>query len=209
MLTDNFGFYAILTNPLRGYEYLTEVLVEAEVAVVQLRDKHSSPFHLLKIAEKLRKITEGSKTLFIINDYPEIALDSGADGLHIGQSDGDPTLIRQTIGSDMILGLSTHNPNQTKAALKHPIDYVGVGPVYPTPTKDIPDPVLGLETMAEMVTIATVPSVCLGGISLDVLPEVLSAGAHNFSLVRPLCASSRPQEVVKEIQAIYTNSRAI
>lgn len=204
---DNFGLYGIMTNPERGYEYLAEVLVEYEVAVLQLRDKKMSSFELLKMAEKVRKITEGSNTLFIMNDHVDIALDSAADGVHVGQDDLPPEEVRSRVGENMIVGLSTHNPTQTKEALSTHVDYVGVGPVYTTPTKDIPDPVLGLDTMKEMVDIATVPAVCLGGISLERLPEVLNAGARNFSLVRPLCATATPQKVLQEIRDIYKEFR--
>ena len=204
---DSFGFYAILTDPLKGYEYLTEVLVEQEISVVQLRDKRLSEFDLLKVAEKMRKITEGSNTLFIMNDSPVIALDSGADGVHVGQDDMKPSEVRAMVGKNMLIGLSTHNPTQTLEAQNTPIDYIGVGPVFATPTKDIPDPVLGYSTMGEMVQLSKVPAVCLGGISLAKLPEVLRAGARNFSLVRPLCIAEDPRKVIAQIQEVYQNHK--
>lgn len=198
-IDDNFGFYSVLTNPDRGYDYVTNLLVEYEISYVQLREKRLSPFEILKIAEMMRKITENSKTKLIVNDDVQITLDSGADGVHLGQDDMSVIEARALLGDNVLIGLSTHNPDETKKSTELPVNYIGVGPVYATPTKDIPDPVLGLDTMAEMVSIATVPAICIGGISLDRIGTVLQSGGRNFSLVRPLCDTDDPE---KELQKI-------
>jgi thiamine-phosphate pyrophosphorylase len=200
---DNFGFYAILTNPLRGYEYTANVCVELELPFVQLRMKETSEYKVLLMAEKLRQITENTGSLLIINDYPIAAKDSGADGVHLGQDDMPIEQVREIVSPDTIIGLSTHNPQQTEEACKKQPDYIGIGPVYTTPTKKIPDPVIGLDGMKEMLDIATVPAVCIGGISLERLPEVLQAGARNFSIVRPVCEFNNPASVIKKILHIY------
>jgi len=198
-IEDNFGFYGILTNPVRGYDYLTKLLVDNEIRMVQLRMKTGTDFDKLKIAESMKKITEGSNTLFIMNDSAQIALDSGADGVHVGQGDMSVVDVRKLVGEEMIVGLSTHNPQETEASRSEAVNYVGVGPVYATPTKNIPDPVLGLEMMKEMIDIAAVPAVTLGGIDFNRLPLVLEGGARNYSMVRPLCISENP---AKELAAI-------
>lgn len=202
-LADNFGFYAILTNPLRGYEYTANVCVELEIPFVQLRMKETSEYTVLRTAEKLRYITENTGTRLIINDYPLVAKDSGADGVHIGQDDMPIEELRRIVSADTIIGLSTHNPDQTEEACKKQPDYIGIGPVYATPTKKVPDPVIGLNGMKEMLDIATVPAVCIGGISLERLPDVLKAGARNFCIVRPVCESGDPASVIKKILRIY------
>ena len=202
-VADNFGFYTILTNPLRGYEYTTNVCVELEIPFIQLRMKETSEYKFLLMADKLRQITENTNSLFIINDYPIVAKDSGADGVHLGQDDMSIEQAREIVGPDAIIGLSSHNPQQTEDACKKQPDYIGIGPVYATPTKKIPDPVIGLDGMKEMLDIATVPAVCIGGISLERLPEVLKAGARNFSIVRPVCESDNPASVIKKILRIY------
>lgn len=207
-IDDNFGFYAVLTAPKRGYDYLTNLLVEYEVPFVQLREKNAKAFDILKIAEMMRKITEKSSTKLIINDDVQIALDASADGVHLGQDDMDVSQARALVGDDMLIGLSTHNPDETKASTGLPINYIGVGPVYATPTKVIPDPVLGLETMAEMVSIATVPAVCIGGISLDRIGTVLQNGGRNFSLVRPLCDTDNPEKELQKIIAVQNEFMA-
>ncbi len=202
-VTDNFGFYAIVTNPLKGYEYLTNVCVEKELPFVQLRMKEVSEYQVLKIAEKLRYITENSATRLIINDYPRVAVDSAADGVHVGQDDMPYDEVLEIVGPDMIIGVSTHNPDQTEKACEKRSDYIGIGPVFATPTKKIPDPVLGLEGMKEMLEKATIPAVCLGGISLEMLPEVLKAGAKNFCMVRPVCEAPDPAKIIKSILTVY------
>ncbi len=201
-IEDNFGFYGILTNPVRGYDYLTKLLVDNEIRFIQLRMKNGTDFDKLKIAESMKKITEGSNTLLVMNDSAQIALDSGADGVHVGQGDMSVSDVRKLVGDEMIVGLSTHNPSETEAAQNEAVNYVGVGPVYTTPTKDIPDPVLGLDTMKEMIDISKVPAVTLGGIDFDRLPKVLEGGSRNYSMVRPLCASEDPAIELKMILEI-------
>ena len=140
----------------------------------------------------MRRVTQGSDTLFIVNDDPEIAAEVGADGVHVGQDDLSPKEVRLRFPELKIVGLSTHNLNQVIAANDEPVDYIGVGPVYATPTKDIPDPTLGLGTMGAMIAASRHPAVAIGGIDLSRIPSVLAAGAKNFAVVRAVCQSSDP-----------------
>lgn len=203
-IDDNFGFYSVLTRPLKGYDYLTKLLVDYEIPFIQLRHKSDDQFEVLKIAEAMRKITEKSNSRLIINDSVQITLDSDADGVHLGQDDMGILEARELVGDDIIIGLSTHNPDETKESVTLPVNYIGVGPVYKTPTKDIPDPVLGLETMKEMVSITNVPAICIGGISIDKIETVLRNGGRNFSLVRPLCSTEDPEKELQKIIAIQS-----
>jgi thiamine-phosphate pyrophosphorylase len=202
---NNFGFYAILTNPKRGYDYTAHILVDHEVPFIQLRIKDTTEYNVLRIAEKLSTITEGTLSQLIINDYPRVALDSGANGVHVGQDDMPFEQVREMAGPDLLIGLSTHNLEQTIDACKKMPDYIGIGPVYATPTKKIPDPVLGIEGMKEMLDKATVPAVCIGGISLERLPEVLKAGAKIYCMVRPVCEADDPGKVVKNIIKVFND----
>jgi len=205
----DFGFYSILTAPLRGYDYIANLLVEKEVAFLQLRMKNETKFKILKTAENIRKITQNSKTIFIINDFFDVAKDCGANGVHLGQDDAKPDEARAVLGNEAIIGLSTHNINQTKAAQNEKIDYIGVGPVYATPTKQIPDPVLGLEKMKEMVDNSPLPSVCIGGIDFERIKSVLQAGGHNFCAVRLLNESENPKEILSKILNEYMKYRTL
>jgi thiamine-phosphate pyrophosphorylase len=198
-----FGFYAILTNPVRGYEYCAKVFVDHEIAFVQLRMKDAPEAEIIKVAEKMREITSGTKTKLIINDNPNIAKTVGADGVHVGQNDMPFNEARTIVGERAIVGMSTHSVHQMQDACRLKPDYVGVGPVYATPTKKKPDPVTGIDGMKEMLAQATVPAVAIGGITLENLPLVLEAGAKNFCMVRPITITQEPEKVLREILKVY------
>jgi thiamine-phosphate pyrophosphorylase len=161
----------------------------------------------MPVAAKMRALTLGTKTRFIINDYPSLAVLAEADGVHVGQTDLAYHDVREIVGDEAIVGLSTHSPAQAKAACALHPDYIGVGPVFPSPTKKIPDPVIGPATMGEMISASDVPAVAIGGITLENLPDVLRAGARNFCMVRPLNETSEPEKVLKEILKIYGDFR--
>src|SRR3989339_318421 len=111
-----FGFYAVLTNPVKGYEYLTEMFVAHRIRYIQLRMKKADKAVVLSMAEKLRKLTLGTESLFIVNDDPDIARLCEADGVHLGQDDLSFSEARQLLGPDKVIGLSTHNPIQVSTA---------------------------------------------------------------------------------------------
>ena len=191
-LMEDFGFYLVMTNPVVGYAKCAEAAVKAGVKIIQLRMKHASREDVLSEAREVRRVTAGTGTLFIVNDDPAIASEAGADGVHVGQDDITPAEVRERFPDLRIVGLSTHNLEQVRSSVSQPIDYIGVGPVYATPTKDIPDPTLGLRTMGEMIAAAAHPAVAIGGIDLTRLPDVRAAGAKNFAVVRAVCQSHDP-----------------
>jgi thiamine-phosphate pyrophosphorylase len=194
-MTD-FGFYLVMTDPVVGYAKCAEAAVKADVGIVQLRMKHASREDILREAREVRRVTAGTGTLFIVNDDPLIASEVEADGVHVGQDDMAPDEVRSRYPDLRIVGLSTHNPEQVLASVTQPVDYIGVGPVYATPTKDIPDPTLGLETMGRMIAAAAHPAVAIGGIDATRLPDVIAAGARNFAVVRAVCRSSDPYSAI-------------
>jgi thiamine-phosphate pyrophosphorylase len=208
-VSGNFGLYVILTDPVRGYEYVTEAAIAQGVRVVQLRIKDAPMEKIRVVAETLRKLTEGTDTRLIINDYPDLAALIGADGVHVGQDDLPCDLVREIVGPEAVIGLSTHSLAQTKLARGLKTDYIGVGPVFITPTKKNPDPVLGLARMREMIQAATVPAVAIGGIDLTNLPLVLEAGARNVCMVRAINNSENPEDVIKKaLRILHENSRS-
>jgi thiamine-phosphate pyrophosphorylase len=198
-----FGLYAILTDPVKGYEYMTRLLVDLEVPFIQLRMKNTPPEVILAAAEKLRAITAGTRSRFIINDHPDIAAKVNADGVHLGQEDLSFHAARAITGPDAIIGLSTHSPAQTIAACALCPDYIGIGPVFPTPTKITPDPAIGIDGMKKMIATATVPQVAIGGIDCSNLRDVLAAGARNFCMVRQIMRAAEPEKVLHEVLGIY------
>ena len=197
----NFGFYGILTHPERGYEALADIMVQHRVRYIQLRMKETPDDVVVDMARRLRAVI-GGESLLIINDRPDIALEVGADGVHIGQDDTPYAQVRRMMGPDRVVGLSTHNLAQTRAAcaLDPRPDYIGVGPVFATPTKKNPDPVIGLDGMKAMVQEATVPAVAIGGIDLENLDVVLAHGAENLCAVRCVNRADDPGAVIRRFQ---------
>ena len=199
----DFGFYLVITNPVVGYARCAEAAVRAGVKIVQLRMKHAAREDILREAREMRRVTRGTETLFIVNDDPALAAEAEADGVHVGQDDMSPVEVRAKFPQLKVVGLSTHNLGQVRASWDQPIDYIGVGPVYATPTKDIPDPTLGPEMAGRMIAAARVPAVAIGGINAETLPAVLAAGARNFAVVRAVCQSPDPDEAIRKLVEIH------
>ena len=199
----DFGFYLVITNPVVGYARCAEAAVRAGVRIVQLRMKHAAREDILREAREMRRVTRGTETLFIVNDDPALAAEAEADGVHVGQDDMPPAEVRAKFPQLKVVGLSTHNLDQVRASWDQPIDYIGVGPVYATPTKDIPDPTLGPEMAGRMIAAARVPAVAIGGINAETLPAVLAAGARNFAVVRAVCQSSDPYSAIRKLVEIH------
>ena len=194
----DFGLYGILTDPVVGYEALTEIMTDRGVRYIQLRMKNVNADEIRETAARLRKIVT-LPSMLIINDHVKIAADIGADGVHLGQDDISYESARKILGNRAIIGLSTHTPDQTDDACRRSPDYIGVGPVFPTPTKAIADPAIGLSGMSDMISRATVPAVAIGGIDLDNVETVLANGARNLCAVRCINQSTTPE---KELDAL-------
>jgi thiamine-phosphate pyrophosphorylase len=202
-LPEAFGLYAILTDPARGYEYTAKLLVDHRVTLIQLRMKREPEEVIRKTAERLLALTAGSGSKLIINDHPAIAADVGADGVHLGQDDLPYGKARSIAGPDAVIGISTHTVEQTRACCALRPDYIGIGPVYATPTKKTAGPAIGIPGMKAMLDAAAVPAVVIGGITLANLREVLGAGAKNFCMVRQLMQTEVPEKPLSEALKIY------
>lgn len=201
-MTD-FGLYLVMTDPVVGYERCCEAAVEAGVRIVQLRMKDAPRDEIVRVGRALRQITAGSRTLFIVNDDPALATEVEADGVHVGQGDMPVREVRAKFPSLRIVGLSTHNPAQALAAVDAAPDYIGVGPVFATPTKKIPDPTLGVEAAARMIASVPFPAVAIGGLNAATLPDVIRAGARNAAVVRAVCASQDPLSSIRQLQSLF------
>jgi thiamine-phosphate pyrophosphorylase len=199
---NDFGLYVVMTDPVVGYARCAEAAVRSGVEMVQLRMKNASRAEVLRVAREVRSVTKGTGTNFIVNDDPQIAAEEEADGVHVGQGDMTPGEIRRRFPGLRIIGLSTHNPGQTEASASEPIDYIGVGPVYATPTKEIPDPVLGLDGMRKMLGLAAHPAVAIGGIDESRIKEVVAAGARNFAVVRAVCKTCSPYREMMRLKEL-------
>ncbi len=201
-MTD-FGFYLVMTNPKVGYAACAQAAVDGGVRIIQLRMKDAPRDEIVSVGRTVRDITRGTETRFIVNDDPSIAAEVGADGVHVGQGDMPVPEVRRLYPSLRIVGLSTHSPEQALASLDVKPDYIGVGPVWATPTKKIPDPVLGIETAMRMVRSVPYPAVAIGGIDASRLPGLLQAGARNYAVVREVCGADDPLAAIRNLKRIY------
>jgi len=208
-MPDVFGLYLILTRPAAGYERAAEAAIEAGAGYLQLRMKQCGPDEVLEMARRLRRMTAGSATRFIVNDDVEIARQAGADGVHLGQDDLPVAEARRRWPEPgRIFGLSTHSEDQEARARLLAPDYIGVGPVFPTPTKERPDPALGLERMGRIIRASPLTTVAIGGIDAGNLAEVLRHGAVNFCVVRAVNQAPDPAAAIGRLQEIWRGRSA-
>ncbi len=183
----------------RGPSELLPAAIAGGVDVVQLRDKTLGDEELLSLAREAREICERHGALFVVNDRPVVARDSGADGVHVGQDDMPLAEVRELVGPDMLIGLSTHAPPEIEASDAALADYIGVGPVYATPTK-LGRPAVGLELVRYAAAHTPVPFFAIGGINVDNIDEVLAAGASRVCVLRAIAESADPELAARELR---------
>lgn len=186
---NNFGLYVIITSPVMEYSEIAEICVKKGVKMLQIREKHLCDSKLLKVCREIKAITKASQTNFIVNDRVDIAYLSDADGVHLGQDDISIEEARKILGNDKIIGLSTHSIEQAKRAISQGPDYIGFGPIYPTPTKIIADPTVGTGLLKEVLEFSPIPVVAIGGIDDKRAIEVIKTSAKNICAVRYLMQS--------------------
>lgn len=177
-----------------------EEVIQGGADAVQLREKTMSDPEFLTLSKEFRRITSQSRTLFIVNDRAEIAQKTDADGLHIGQSDISIHRARKIIGHSKILGVSTHTIAQARNAEREGADYIGVGPVFYTPTKDH-EPPAGLGYIQEVKKEIMIPSVAIGAINLQNLKDVLKAGATRVAICSAIICSDNVIQATRSFKA--------
>lgn len=185
----------------RDPQKVVEEAILGGADVIQLRDKKADERQLLRQAKELLVITRKHGVPLIVNDHIRIAKESGADGVHLGQEDGPLADARKILGESALIGRSTHSPEQAIAAEQEGFDYVGVGPVYPTPTKP-GRAATGLDLIRFASEKLEVPYVAIGGIDLSNLAEVVEAGAIRIAFVRALTGQPKPEEAAKKLLSI-------
>jgi thiamine-phosphate pyrophosphorylase len=171
-------------DPIRS----AESLFNGGVRLLQVRNKKGSAQELLTQLERILSFAPPDAEI-IVNDRVDAALIAGKAGVHLGQSDLPPKEARRVLGPERMIGFSTHNFEQALQADKLPVDYIAVGPIFPTSTKENPDPVVGLDRLAEICRAVRKPVVAIGGIKLADAREVLGAGAASIAVIRDLLHS--------------------
>ncbi|HEX4188167.1 MAG TPA: thiamine phosphate synthase [Solirubrobacteraceae bacterium] len=183
---------------------LPELLREAAaggVDVVQLRDKRLADDQLVAVAHAARALCEQLRLLLIVNDRPFVATEAGADGVHVGQDDAPVADVRELVGEDMLIGLSTHAPAEVAAADPEVVDYIGVGPVHETPTKP-GRPAVGAELVRYAARNARVPFFAIGGLNAGNVGEVIEAGATRVCVLRAISGAEQPERAARELREL-------
>jgi len=197
------GLYAIIdTQALKGRSHLevASQIIRGGAKTIQLRDKLLSKKELLPIAQQLKNLCAEHNVLFIVNDYLDIALAADADGLHLGQNDLPTKVARKLLPIDKILGCSTTTVDQTVTAESDGADYIAVGSIYPTTSKETAK-VIGLEGLRQIRQAVTLPLVAIGGITKDNAAEVIAAGASSVAVISAILQAGSPEEAARQIVA--------
>jgi thiamine-phosphate pyrophosphorylase len=186
--------YAILdsscfanTDALRS---AAQELVAGGVTLLQYRNKNGNARQMLHQAQELKR-TVGRSAKLIMNDRADLCLAAGFDGVHVGQDDLSPESVRNIIGPDLWLGVSTHNPEQLRQAAKTSANYLAIGPAFATTSKTNPDPVVGLEGVRHARALSSKPLVAIGGITLANCHSVIEAGADSVAVISGLIREPR------------------
>ena len=180
--------YPITDVRISGLSHAEQVerLAEGGATFIQLREKNASPRDFYEAAREAVRVARRLGVQVIINDRVDIAIVVGADGVHLGQDDLPPEKARALLGENRIVGYSTHNLKQALEACFAPVDYVAIGPAFQTSTKEKPDPVVGLEAIAEIKRRMSKPLVAIGGITLELAKSVIEAGADSVAVISDL-----------------------
>lgn len=195
------GLYAILDLGRTGDRPPLEtatLFLEGGGSILQLRAKGRPLSELLPLARQLRALTARYGVPFIVNDSVELAIKSGAAGVHLGQKDLDIRTARKEGGCDLLIGLSTHTREEVERAQELPLDYIAFGPIFPTESKVDSGPPVGVTLLKEVVRKSRLPVVAIGGITPHNLPSVLEAKPHAIALIGGLLTPT-PQQGVQAI----------
>jgi thiamine-phosphate pyrophosphorylase len=179
--------YAIADASFGDPVRLARSLFDGGARLVQIRNKNACARELLDQVERVLAAAPHDARV-LVNDRADVAQIAEAAGVHLGQTDLPPSSARRILGPDRIIGISTHNMEQAVKASREPVDYIAVGPIFATSTKENPDPVVGLERLSQISKVVQVPIVAIGGIRLETASDVIRAGAASVAVIRDLLA---------------------
>jgi thiamine-phosphate pyrophosphorylase len=182
-----------------GLPELLRPAIAGGVQIVQLREKQLPDEELASVAHATAALCRELGALLIVNDRPWVALEAGADGVHVGQDDMPVEEVRELVGPELLIGLSTHSPAQIDATGTAPVDYIGVGPVHETPTKP-GRPAVGVELVRYAAAHAPVAFFAIGGLDETNVGEVLDAGAERVCVLRALATARDPERAARRLR---------
>ena len=186
-------------------------LVEAGVRLLQYRDKAASSRELLEASKRLSNILAPRGISFLVNDRADVAALAGATGVHVGQEDLGVEDARKVVGAKRLVGVSTHNRAQFEQAAATSADYIAVGPIFTTSTKENPDPVVGTDLIREVRLLTTKPIVAIGGITLERAADVIRAGADSVAVIGDILRAADPgaraRQYIELLEAAHSAAR--
>jgi thiamine-phosphate pyrophosphorylase len=191
------GCFASAPQPLEALAQHVRELIAGGARLLQYRNKSGDARQMLAQARELRRLVSagepapGAPIRLIMNDRADLCVAAGFGGVHVGQDDLSPAAVRAVVGERLWVGVSTHNPEQVREADQQPVDYIAVGPVFATPTKANPDPVIGLEGVRRARELTSKPLVAIGGITRANCRSVVDVGADSVAVISDLLQEPR------------------
>ena len=202
--------YVILDSALlkRPPTEVASDLAEAGVRLMQYRDKARPAREQLRIAQEIAESMAACGVSLIVNDRPDVAVLAGARGVHVGQDDLEPEYARTIVGTERLVGVSTHNMEQFRSAMATSADYIAVGTIFATKSKVNPDPVVGIEFVKQVRALTHKPIVAIGGITLDTARPVIEAGAESVAVISDILSAASPSDRAKRYLEILGAANA-
>lgn len=197
------NLYLLVTSDLckQGLEQVVREAIKAGVDIIQLREKTLPDREIIQLGKRIRELTRDTQTLFIMNDRPDLATLTEADGVHVGQEELSVYETRRIVGPKKLIGLSTHTIEQARKAVLDGADYIGVGPTFPSKTKKFDD-FAGLNFIQQVAAEITLPWYAIGGIDTENLEKVIKAGASRVALSSAICSAEDPARAARQFSEL-------
>jgi len=211
MKSFDLSLYLVLDPDLCRSHSMVETTMAAiagGATLIQLRDKKADTDELIRIGRELMHAMEGTNVPLIVNDDIDAAIAIGAHGLHVGQDDLPSQIARDRIGPDKIIGLSIESEEVAQKVDHSIVDYVGIGPIFATPTKPDHKPAIGFDGLEKLVRMVGLPSVAIGGLKSEHILPVLESGADGLAVVSAICGQPDPEQATAQIAEKLKSAKA-
>jgi thiamine-phosphate pyrophosphorylase len=207
----DFTLYLVTDRPLARGRHLAAVVrsaVKGGATVVQIREKDVKTRDYVALAAELKRILDALDIPLIVNDRVDVALACGADGVHVGQDDMPCDVVRRLVGDDMIIGVSVSSPDEARRAATEGASYLGVSPIFATPTKKDTPAATGLDGLAAIRVVTELPLIAIGGLSATNAADVVAAGADGIAVVSALMAADDPEAAARALRSAIDRGRS-